>query len=204
VRTFFLVAAIVIAAGCRKADSNNRRGDTNVIPPVSVAAVDSTAQTRNCGISGVPVLTDEGIGDLRPGSTVKDVAASCEVLSDTVERRAEGMNERVVTVRIDGDFVETTVDKDKIQRLEISSPRYRTRDSLGVDTPLSRIAHSGGAKFLPGEDGVYGFTSDHCGLSFRFSVPLRPPTGRDWTAATIDSAHGDAVVDRVLVTQCHR
>lgn len=203
-RTFLLVAATVIAAGCRKADSIDRRGDTDVIPPVSVAGVDSTVYVRNCGISEVPVLTDEGIGDLQPGRTVKDVAALCEVLSDTVERRGEGMNERVVTVRIAGDFVEATVSDDRIQRLEISSAMYRTRDSLGVDTPLSRIARSRGAKFLPGEDGVYGFTAEHCGLSFRFSVPLRPPTGRDWTVASINAAHGDATVDRVLVTKCQR
>lgn len=195
---------MMIAAGCRKGEIIDRRGDTNVIPPVSVGGVDSTVRARNCGISGVPVLTDDGIGELQPGRAVKEVGAVCEVLSDTVVRRGEGMNERVVTVRIDGDFVETTVNDDRIQRLEISSPKYRTRDSLGVDTPLSRIARSRGAKFLPGEDGVYGFTSDHCGLSFRFSVPLRPPTGRDWTVATINAAHGDATVDRVLVTKCQR
>jgi hypothetical protein len=197
------VAAIAIAAGCRKTESIDRRGDTNVIPPVSVGTVDSTAHIRNCGISGMPVLTDEGLGELQPGRTVKDVSALCDVLSDTVERR-EGMNERVVTVRIAGDFVEATVNDDRIQRVEISSPRYRTRDSLGVDTPLSRIARSKGARFLPGEDGVYGFTADHCGLSFRFSVPLRPPTGRDWTVASITALHSDATVDRVLVTTCQR
>lgn len=194
---------MIIAAGCRKGEIIDRRGDTNVIPPVSVG-VDSAMPVRNCGISGVPVLTDDGIGELQPARAVKDVGAVCEVLSDTVVRRGEGMDERVVTVRIDGDFVETTVNDDRIQRLEISSPKYRTRDSLGVDTPLSRIARSRGAKFLPGEDGVYGFTAEHCGLSFRFSVPLRPPTGRDWTVATINSAHGDATVDRVLVTKCQR
>jgi hypothetical protein len=114
------------------------------------------------------------------------------------------MDEHVVIVRIAGEVVTGLVDNNAIRRLQISSPRFRTRDSLGVDTPLKKIAAARGAKFLPGEDGLYGFTGDHCGLSFRFSIPLRPPTGRDWTVATISSAHGDATVDRVLVTRCRR
>ena len=61
-----------------------------------------------------------------------------------------------------------------------------------------------GAQFAPGEDGVYGFAADHCGLSFRFSLPLRPPAGGQWTAAAIDKDHGDAVVDRVLVVRCRK
>jgi hypothetical protein len=132
------------------------------------------------------------------------VKAACEVLSDTLELGTEGMQEHVVLVRIAGDVVTGSVDDDEIRRISVSTSKFRTRDSIGVDTPLSRIAALRGARFLAGEDGVYGFSSEHCGLSFRFSIPMRPPKGRDWTVASIDSAHGDAVIDRVLVTRCQR
>ena len=112
------------------------------------------------------------------------------------------MKERVLVVRVGGETVQAIVNDDKIWRIQVSSPALTTSDSLGVDTPLHRIAAMRGARFFPGEDGVYGFVANHCAMSFRFSVPLRPPRGGDWTAARIDSAHGDAAVNRVLITKC--
>ena len=212
-KTLFALAAIIIAAGCRKADTFDRRGDTSVTPPVSAiptpaapapAADSSKAVAKTCGVKGTPLLADDGIGDLKVGRKVADIRSLCEVVSDAKEQRSAGMMERVLVVRLGGDVVSSIINNDKISRIEVNSPHFKTRDSLGVDTPLSRIARKRGAKFYPGEDGVYGFVADHCALSFRFSVPLRPPKGRDWTAAAIDSAHGDATVDRVLVTQCRQ
>ena len=203
-RIFFALAAIAIAAGCRKADDAIRRDDTSIVPPVSVPADSSVAVARDCGVTGLPVITDDGVGELKEGLSVADVKTRCDVLSDSEELGTEGMRERVLVVGIDGETVRAIVNDDRIFRIEISSPRFATTDSLGVDTPLSRIARKRGARFFPGEGGVYGFVDDHCALSFRFSVPLRPPRGGGWTAQSIDSAHGDAAVDRVLVTRCRR
>ena len=200
----FALAAIAIAVGCRRSDDAIRRDDTGVVPPVSVAADSPAAASRDCGITGLPVVTDDGIGELKEGLSVADVKLRCDVVSDSEQQGTEGMMERVLVVRIGGEVVRAIVNDDKIFRIEISSPRFTTVDSLGVDAPLQRIARKRGARFFPGEGGVYGFIADHCGLSFRFSVPLRPPRGGNWTAAAIDSAHGDAAVDRVLVTRCQR
>ena len=151
----------------------------------------------------MPELTDNGIGDLKVGARIVDLRERCEIESDSEQPGPEGSKQRVVVVRVDGETVQAIVDDDKVWRIEINSPSFRTSDSLGVDTPLHRIATRHGARFFPGEGGVYGFVPDHCAMSFRFSVPLRAPRGGDWTAAKIDSAHGDAVVDRVLITKCH-
>jgi len=134
--------------------------------------------------------------------TVAAVRQKCEVVSDSEQQGSEGMKERVLVVRVGGETVQAIVNDDKIWRIQVSSPALTTSDSLGVDTPLHRIAAMRGARFFPGEDGVYGFVANHCAMSFRFSVPLRPPRGGDWTAARIDSAHGDAAVNRVLITKC--
>jgi hypothetical protein len=147
-------------------------------------------------------MTDNGIGDLRVGRTVEQIRESCEVITDSEEPGSEGMKERVVVIRIGGESVRAVITNDKVWRIEVLSPRIRTTDSLGVDTHLSRIAAKRGARFIPGEDGVYGFVTDHCAMSFRFSVPMRPPRGPDWTAAAIDKAHGEAAVNKVLITQC--
>jgi hypothetical protein len=114
------------------------------------------------------------------------------------------MMERVLVVRIAGEPVRSIVTNDRIFRIEVNTPRFRTADSLGVDTPLRRIASMHGAQFAPGEDGVYGFSGDHCGLSFRFSLPWRPPAGGQWTAQAITAQHGDAAVNRVIVIECRR
>lgn len=195
------MAAIAVAVGCRQADRAGRQDDTaGVVLPVDSSAV----AARTCGVNGALSLTEDGIGDLQPGRSVSDVKMLCDVLSDSDQRGAEGMMERVLVVRIDGEIVPVTVTNDKLWRIELSSPRFRTADSLGVDAPLHRIASKPGAQFAPGEDGVYAFVPDHCGMSFRFSLPLRPPAGGQWTAKSIGAAHPDAAVDRVLVTRCGR
>ncbi len=157
----------------------------------------------DCGVSRGREI-DKGVGNLRPGRSVEEVRASCDVVSDSRQPGTEGMTERVVVVRIESETVRAIVNDDRVSRIQINSARFRTSDSLGVDTPLWRIARTGGARFFPGEGGVYAFLPEHCALSFRFSVPLRPPRGGDWTAAAIEQAHGDAAVDRVLITNCRR
>lgn len=203
-KIYFALAAVIVAAACRKTDSAIRREDTSVIPPVSVSVDSTPAVSKNCGVSGLPVVTDNGIGELREGRSVTDIKALCEVVSDAERQGSEGMKERVLVISVGGETVQAIVNDEKIYRIEISSPRLATTDSLAVDTPLHRIATARGARFLPGEDGVYGFVANHCAMSFRFSVPLRAPRGGDWTVAKIDSAHGDAAIDRILITKCRR
>ena len=208
-RKTITLAFFLLAGGCRRVDSD-RRSDTSVVPPVRASLPESTVaqtdsgpvRTLTCGVAPETLLTDEGIGDLRPGRSVQEVKRLCDVLSDGAEPGSEGQTERVISVRTGTETVAATVVDDKVFRIDLRTPRFRTADSLGVDTPLHRIAKMRGAQFAPGEDGVYGFVADHCGLSFRFSLPLRPPRGGQWTASSIDRDHGDAVVDRVLVVRC--
>lgn len=204
------LAFVLLAGGCKRVDSADRRSDTSVVPPVSASIPESAVvqtdsgpiKTLSCGVTAATRLTDYGIGELKPGRSVAEVKNLCEVVSDAMQPGPEGQSERVIVVALGAERVSATVVSDKIFRINLRTARFRTTDSLGVDTPLRRIAKMRGAQFAPGEDGVYGFAADHCGLSFRFSLPLRPPKGGQWTAATIDRDHGDAVVDRVLVVRC--
>ena len=206
-RIFFALATL-IAAGCRGSENADRRGDTSVTPPVSAdtaqASVDSPAQTRNCGVAGVPVIENDGIGELKVGRKVSDIVNLCDVESDSEELGTEGMKERILLINFSGIPIKALVNNDRAMRISVVSPQVRTRDSLGVDTPLHMLADKRGARFVPGEDGVYAFVADHCGLSFRFSIPLRPPAGSDWTPSAAKRQHGDASVDRVLITSCSR
>lgn len=198
----------LMTLACRKVD--NTVPDSLNVADSPVAAVDTIARTdtgnapKGCGVSGTPVLGEDGIGELKQGRPVREVAALCDVVSDAEQQGQEGMKERVLVVNVAGESVRSVVQNDRIFRIEVNTPRFRTADSLGVDTPLSRIASMRGAQFAPGEDGVYGFSPDHCGLSFRFSLPWRPPAGGQWTAKQIEQEHGTAAVNRVIVIPCRR
>jgi hypothetical protein len=215
------LAMFIIAGGCKRVDGNDRRtGSLNAASPVSASApVESVAltdsgpvQAPTCGGLRSTKLTEQGVGDLQIGRPVSEVKRLCNVVSDFHRSSPEGQLQRVVTIQtIDlhpgvdptgSEIIVAEVANDRISRIEVSTARFTTSDSLGVDTPLKRIAHMRGAQFAPGEDGVYGFVGAHCGLSFRFSLPLRPPAGGEWTVATIEKDHGEAAVDRVIVKKC--
>jgi len=173
------------------------------VPKETVAVTDGgPVPTLTCGVSQSTRLTDEGIGELKRGRPVAEVKHLCNVTGDSQRLGSEGQAERVIAVAIGSEIIPAVVVDDKVWQIEITTSRFITSDTLGVDTPLRRIAHIRGAQFAPGEDAVYGFVAAHCGLSFRFSLPMRPPAGGQWTVATIDRDHGDAVVDRVLVKKC--
>ena len=215
-RIFFALAAVAIAAGCSRSDSNatSRPGDTTVAQPAVVqeptvqppapSADTSMPAALDCGVKGKPILTGAGIGDLKKGKKVAEVKSVCRVDSDSKQPGPEGSTERVLIVPFGPETVRAVINDDKVFRIVVSSPYFKTVDGLGVDTPLRKLAGMRGAQFFPGEDGVYGFVADHCGISFRFSVPMRPPKGGQWTVEAINRAHGDAAVDRVLLTGCSR
>jgi len=202
-----LLLPVLATIACGKSGDSANAGDTAVDSAAAMAESprevrDTTALT--CGVTGTPALEDTGIGELKQGRSIDEIPALCEVLSDSEQQGQEGMMERVVVVQIAGETVRAVVDRGRISRIEVNTPRFRTADSLGVDTPLSRIAAMRGAQFAPGHDGVFGFSPEHCGLSFRFSVPWRPPAGGQWTAQAITARHGTAAVNRVIVIPCRR
>jgi hypothetical protein len=170
-------------------------------PPKNAKASKEQAADFRCGITGGPVLTSIGIGNLQIGRTVDVVKRTCHVIRDEPEM-FEGSLERVLTVLIDSDPVRVTSVSGLVWRLSIRSPRFATRDGLRIGTPLSRLAARGGVHLYEGEDGLYVTLSSHCGLSFRFSIPSRETPGKAWTVAHVVQRYGSAVTDRILVSRC--
>ena len=216
-----VVAALIIAAGCTVSERSQPPevdtiavgpgteptestgfGGSTPSPPPGVGSDSAPGSGRSCGVDGTSLLTDRGIGALTPGMSVDEAKRLCDVTSDARVPGSEGMMERILVVDVAGETVRALVNENRIIRLDVRTPRYLTRDSLGVDTSLGRLAAMRGAQFHPGENGIYAFVAAHCALSFRFSLPMRPPAGGVWTARTISAAHGEAAVNRVLVTEC--
>ncbi len=162
----------------------------------------STPTDTRCGVKGNPVLTDLGIGNLAIGRTVDAVKASCRIIRDIQELTSEGAVDRILTVVIGGDLYRATVISGLIGRVSVRTSRIATSDGLRVGTPLSRVAALKGVKIAEGEDGLYLLPGSHCGLSFRFSVQSRWPTGRSWTMQELIRRRGREPVARILVTRC--
>ncbi|HYN81950.1 MAG TPA: hypothetical protein VES88_10645 [Gemmatimonadaceae bacterium] len=161
------------------------------------------ADTR-CGIKGNPVLTTTGVGNLAIGRSVDTVKGSCRIIRDVIELTSEGTLDNVLTLVIGGDIYRASVKDGLVWRVTVRTPRIATRDGLRIGTPLSRVAALKGVKLAEGEDGLYLLPPTHCGLSFRFSVQSRWPTGRPWTLEEVVRRHGSRPVDRIFVTRCVR
>jgi hypothetical protein len=138
-----------------------------------------------------PVLTDSGVGALRVNAPVEQLRAVCDILHDTTRLGREGMPERRLTVVLGSVTTTSTVADGRIWRIEIASPRLRTRDSLGVGTTVGQLRRRS-ASIVAGEDANYALVKGHCGLSFQLRDGMGGP------ASIPDSAR----VTMVLVTGC--
>jgi hypothetical protein len=147
------------------------------------------------------------VGDSVPpwrgvGATLDSVSASCTVLRDTTETRAEGLSARILSVPIGGDTAEAEIVDGRVWRIAVGRPGLRTTDSLGVGTTLARLtAQFPGATAGHGEDGLYA-TSTRCGLSFRLANPGGGARSSASGVAELRRLPPNTAVDRVLVTGC--
>lgn len=190
-------------APSKKAAPSGESASSQASPASAKTKAQGPADTR-CGITGNPVLTDLGIGTLAIGRTITSVKERCRVLRDIEELTSVGTIDRVLTVLAGGDVYRVTAAGELVSRIVVRTPRVATKDGLRVGTPLSRVAAEKGVKIAEGEDGVYLLPESHCGLSFRFTIQSRWPTGRFWTMEELRSRHGRQPVDRILVTRCLR
>ena len=176
-----------------------QRGDTASSRDTATATRDgatTVAAAPTCGVDAHTPLTGDGISDLRVGAPVEAIARSCRILRDTTGLGAEGMQERRILVDLRRDSVVAVVDSNRVWRLHVSSPAFRTSDSLGVGTPASALRRAG-ARALTGEGKVFVTLPSHCGLSFRL---------RGVQAGRVSSVSQlpPGVVDEVLAIGCSR
>jgi hypothetical protein len=155
-----------------------------------------TDSWRACGAARPPVLTDSGVGFFRVGASVADIHRDCNVLRDTtVALGREGLSERRLTAVLGSVATSATVADDRVWRIEIASPRFRTTDGFGVGSRLGDLRRAGGTLSY-GEDGTYVVMERHCGLSFQLSRDGLDPGSR------VSELPDSTRVDLVLVTGC--
>ena len=150
----------------------------------------------SCGVDASTVMNGEGIGNLRIGASVRDVALACPIISDTVLPGPEGSMERSLFVDLMRDTVRAVVTDESIWRIHVTSPGIRTEGGLGVGSRTPALRDLPGARVISGEGHAFVIASSPCGMSFRLrdldSVMPRP------VAELPDSVS----VDMVLLTGC--
>lgn len=151
--------------------------------------------TKECGAPG-NLFSGQGIGEFKVGAIVDSIRAKCDVVRDTtLAMGGEGQPERRLAVRIGQDTIEATVVQDRIWRIELRSPRFRTSDSLGVGSTLGELRKQP-VNFLGyGEGGPFVALPRHCGLSFSVD-------DRGVLAKELSKLPDDAPVDLILILGC--
>ena len=176
--------------------------ETAAASPQPSPAAPSTSAPRPSAC-GDAVITDEGIGELRIGTTVESVRQKCSVVSDKTGPGAEGMPGRKVAVALARDTVEAEIVNGRVWRLAVRSPQLRTADSLGVGTTLTRLLQLRNPRGMTGEGKFFVASPAHCGMSFRLANAGPGAHRGDLDSAGLARLPKSAVVSEVLVFGCH-
>lgn len=178
------LAALVVACDRKQADAGK-----------SAAADSATADACTAGVT--PIVTPGGVGPVKLGQTLADVARRCAV-HDTTFLGIEGMRETGGVVTLDGHQVLalTTGSKDgSITRIVVTDSAFRTERGIGIGNRVGDLRSVYGKLCAAiGEGNVVVTAGPIAGISFQTSADYgrlarhRPPIEHD-PGAVPDSAH---------------
>jgi hypothetical protein len=143
-------------------------------------------------------LSPTRVGAVRIGMTTDSVRLLCPIARETY---VEEYRARVLVVPIATESLVVWTANRVVERIEVTSPRFRTVDSLGVGSPLSLLQRLQGvdAGVGDGSDVVMIYTSagNACGLSFRLDAPSAEILSRqrDVRAATLSFRGGGHIIE---------
>jgi hypothetical protein len=173
-------------------------------PPASSSSSSATSTTSSVTSScGDETVGEEGIGQLRIGTTAESLRQKCKVVRDTTVTGAEGMPARKVAVAFSRDTVEAEIVDGKVWRIAVTSPRLRTVDAIGVGTAIGRLRTLKDPHGMMGEGQLFVASPQHCGMSFRVSGAGPRGLRGDLDRAGLFTLPEMTMVSEILVVGCH-
>jgi hypothetical protein len=134
-----------------------------------------------CGITPGSRVSEDGIGVLRVGTSLDAVRASCAILSEH-----QGASDAPMIARVDLglDTATTEFVSGILRRITLHHQAYRTADSLGVGTRITRLMNLRSVAGLTERNRLYAVTPAYCGLRFMLEDPApRLPSAQSGRAA---------------------
>ena len=110
------------------------------------------------------LITGDSIGPVPARGTAAQLRRASQVVRDTVEEGIEAVPESIIVISVRGDTVRAAMDSGRAYRLSVTSPRFRTADSIGPGTSLSRLLRDPRVFALTGEGEAWVALPTHCGL----------------------------------------
>ena len=188
------VLCLLTACTSRERSRRDVSGDTS-------AALRSSQLGAPCTSA---IITGDSLGRLHVGDSVTTARRACPLVRDTVmiDEESSGPT-RVLSFRLGTDVVLTPLSGDRVSMIEVSSPRFRTLDSLGVGTPLGRLLRAPfvGAHFY--DRRLYLHTASHCGIVFELAAPSVTLPEGDLDSARLARLPSTIAVDKVRIDGCH-
>lgn len=195
---FATIGAIGAMGACSGRDRSDTGAAATLPDTTSGAATDGVTSLTPADSGCAPApLADSAAGPVRLGMTVDELRARCAGTRDATGLE-EGMRARTITVPVGADTVAASIVEGRVWRLAVASRGLRTRDSLGVGTPLATLLALPGARGLTGEGRTFVVADAPCGLSFELGTRVEGAAD----SAALRRLPPATRVRRVLVTGC--
>jgi len=154
-----------------------------------------------CGISPESRVSEDGLGLLRIGTSLDAVRASCGIISER-----PGANDAPMVARVDLGRDTATVEfvSGLLRRITLHHQTYRTADSLGVGTLISRLIDMKDVTAVTERDRLYAVPPTYCGLRFMLKAPAPARPAAQSGRAALRRLPGDTKTLELEIVGCIR
>jgi hypothetical protein len=187
------LAVALSASGCRIEKVRS--------PDTASAGNEPVPGIASCGISPGSHVSEDGLGVLRIGTSFDAVRSSCAVISEH-----GGANDAPMTARIDlgSDTATTEFVSGVLRRITLYHSTYRTADSLGVGTGVSKLMSLRQAAGITERNRLYAVTPAYCGLRFMLVDPAPAKPSVQSGRAALRRLSGETRTRELEIVGCQR
>jgi hypothetical protein len=171
------------------------------VPTAAQVAKQLAREAHRC--TGKLTLTGDGVGAVRVGSSVEAVRKACHVPVRKLKKGEAPPPANLLEIKIGMTPVQAEIAEGHVWRVIVDGGAFHTLDKIGVDSPLSAVLATGGARANQTEGVIYATNAANCGVAFALDYKPRRGEDRDnWTAEGLGRLPPDTKVARVLMSGC--
>jgi hypothetical protein len=186
------IAVFLVTAGCRI---------EKVCSADASAGDEPGAGLMSCGITPESRVSEDGIGVLRIGTSLDAVLANCTVVSERTEAPDAPM---LVNVDLGHDTAAVEFVNSILRRITLHHQGYRTADSLGVGTHISKLMSMRNSTGITERGRLYAVAPAYCGLRFMLVDPAPTAPAAQSGRAALRRLPGETRTRQLEIVGCQR